>query len=475
LTWQREERKVEVKRYTPLPTIRRFHESPGQIRCIVGPVGSGKTSGATLEIGYYLPYFLFEHYKIKKTRWAVVRNSYRELKDTTQKTVQEWFPDAGMRKSDETVIVRYDNGIESELMFRSCDRPQDVKKFKSLEITGYWIDESIEVADEIKRMLKNRIGRFPQKCPVRFGIETTNPPDIEHPTYSDFAWDTVPPGPIPEGKPKPNHVGFWQPPRENAHNLRPGYYEDLRNDYRDNQDWIEIYIEGKPGIVIRGKSVYHNFKRSLHVAQVPLTWTGGPLYLGWDNTGNTPAAVVVQSPTAGRYQVLSEFHTDRQNIVRFTQDVVAQCNQKFPNCKTQDWADPAGNAEFSTKEGGWTSNAKLMKEAADVVVVPSEQNLTARINAVDSLLGMTDGLLIDPGCTRLINGFIGGYCYAESSIPGQYQDTPEKNRFSHVHDALQYVLVKLTKNNVGESGGFVPMRNVKPYGIPRPLAFRHRR
>jgi len=344
-----------------------------------------------------------------------------------------------------------------------------------LEVTGYWIDESIEVADEIKRMLKNRIGRYPAKCPVRYGVETTNPPDVEHPTYSDFAWDVPPPGPIPEGKPKENHVGFWQPPHENAGNLRRGYYDDLRNDYRDNPDWIEIYIDGKPGITVHGKLVYHNFKRDVHVAKGPLVWSGGDLYRGWDNTGNTPAAVVMQSPTAGQYQVLAEFHTDRQNIVRFTQDVVAQCNQRWPNAKFVDWADPAGSNEFSTREGGFTSNAKLMQEAAGVRVAPSEQNLTARINAVDDLLRQRDGFLIDPGCTRLTNGFLGGYCYPETSIQGVYGDKPEKNRFSHVHDATQYVAVKLIKNNVGEVRGFTPKRRMIPWGVKVPGFGRRRR
>lgn len=187
----------ETKVYRPLPTIERFHRSPAQIRCIVGPVGSGKTSGATWEICNYLPEFLFKQYQIIGTRWVVVRNSYRELQDTTMRTVFDWFSWGDHKKQENIYTLQYPDGFSAELLFRSCDNPDDIKKFKSLEVTGYWIDESIEVPGEVKRMLKNRIGRYPQKCPVRFGIETTNPPDFEHPTYSEFAWDTPPPGPIP--------------------------------------------------------------------------------------------------------------------------------------------------------------------------------------------------------------------------------------------------------------------------------------
>ena len=68
-----------------------------------------------------------------------------------------------------------------------------------------------------------------------------------------------------------------------------------------------MYVEGKPGVIIQGKLVYHNFKRDVHVAEKPLVWAGGPLYRGWDNSGNVPACVVVQVPRAGHIQILKEF------------------------------------------------------------------------------------------------------------------------------------------------------------------------
>jgi hypothetical protein len=121
---------TEKIQYSPIPTIQRFHESNSQIRCIVGPVGSAKTTGAAWEICYYIPHYMFEKYGIKQTRFVIVRNSYSELIDTTQKTIFEWFPFGVHLKQRQTYILKYPNGIEVELFFRSCDRPQDVKKFK---------------------------------------------------------------------------------------------------------------------------------------------------------------------------------------------------------------------------------------------------------------------------------------------------------------------------------------------------------
>lgn len=417
-----------------------------------------------------------------KAHWS--SQTYRELMDTTVKTIMDaddgWFPDGDYIAGDMDYTVKYENGVEVELLYRSCDRPQDVKKFKSLEIFGYWIDESIEVSDEIKRMLKNRIGRQPNfltwaKCLrqhraefkdytddqirdemeahpddylTRAGIETTNPPDVEHTTYSEFTWDTPPPGPISTHPPKVGHVGFWQPPYENEKNLRPGYYRDLTNDYRDNEDWAEMYIEGKPGIMAVGKLVYNNFRRDLHVAKDSLIWAKGPLWRGWDNSGNCPACVIVQMPRPNHVQILREFHTDKMGIIDFTRAVAMECNMMYPNAEWTDWEDPAGENKYSKREGGFTSNAILMRDECGVDVKPSEQNWIARKESVEKQLGLIDGLLFDPGVTRLINGFISGYAYKEIGTSGVYMDMPMKNKFSHVHDALQYVLLKLVKGGV---------------------------
>jgi hypothetical protein len=348
-------------------------------------------------------------------------------------------------------------------MFRSCDRALDIKKFKSLEITGYWIDESIEVKDEIKRMLKNRIGRYPTKCPARFGIETTNPPEIEATTYWQFKWHKPPPGPKPEQDALPNHAGFWQPPGENRENLRPGYYTDLRNDYLTNPDWVDIYVDGKPGMIPEGKSVYNNFSRDYHEAKEPLVWDGQPLYRGWDNSGNMPASVVVMFPEPTRCHILGEFFNDKMGIVDFTRSTVAECAQRWPDAVWEDWGDPAGEAKYSKHKGGFTSNATLMREECGVEVEPSDQNFTARKEAVEQQLRIRDGLLIDPSCTRLINGFLGGYCYREIATSGVYMEEPYKNRFSHVHDGLQYVLVKTVRNVVSP---------IKPYRRKRPPSWR---
>jgi len=504
---------VDRKEYRVLPTIRAFHESAAPVRCIVGPVGSGKTTGAAWEGCYYIPKHLFTTYQHKcpecqswnlehvgedqkinqttqclncnhtfnltkktfaplsKTRGVIIRNSYPELIDTTQATVFDWFENGQHKVQRQIYTIKYTDGFEVEILFRSCDRPEDVKKFKSLELTWAWIDESIEVPDEVKRMLKNRIGRYPRMSPVKYLIETTNPPDVEHPTYHQFDWTTPPPGPVPGKEPLNGHVGFWQPPGENQKNLNPSYYQDLKDMYRDNPDWLAMYVDGKPGVMVKGKLVYANFKRDYHVANEPLTWMkGATLYRGWDNTGNSPACVVVQQPQYGEVQILREFFHDKMGIVDFTKWVVAVCNDLYHGAEFVDYADPAGEAKYSKREGGFTSNADLMR-AEGITPIPADNNWQARKEAVEKQLRMINGLVIDPGCIRLINGFMAGYCYAEIGTSGIHRDKPDKNRFSHVHDSLQYVLMKMMCTTTDQQSASADRAVMARYADQRSLGF----
>ena len=65
-------------------------------------------------------------------------------------------------------------------------------------------------------------------------------------------------------------------------------------------------------------------------------------------------------------------------------------------------------------------------------------------------------LLIDRRCTQLIKGFEGGYAYKRMQVSGErFADKPDKNMFSHVHDAAQYLFL-------GAGEGRALMNSQKP-------------
>ena len=74
------------------------------------------------------------------------------------------------------------------------------------------------------------------------------------------------------------------------------------------------------------------------------------------------------------------------------------------------------------------------------------KSVDVRLELVNSQLNkMSEGnpaFLVDRRCVKLIKGFEGGYQYRRMEVSGErYADKPDKNMYSHIHDALQYMLL----------------------------------
>jgi hypothetical protein len=68
--------------YALVPTIGRFSQSRKFIRGLMGPFGSGKSSGCVMDIVQWAARQP-EVGGIRRSRFAVVRNTYRQLSDTS--------------------------------------------------------------------------------------------------------------------------------------------------------------------------------------------------------------------------------------------------------------------------------------------------------------------------------------------------------------------------------------------------------
>jgi hypothetical protein len=83
-------------------------------------------------------------------------------------------------------------------------------------------------------------------------------------------------------------------------------------------------------------------------------------------------------------------------------------------------------------------------------IQPGGQNLTIRLESVRKPLNtLREGkpqFQISPRCEMLRKGFLGRYQYRRVKVAGsaeRYHDEPEKNAYSHPHDALQYVATRV--------------------------------
>lgn len=231
----------ELEYIAPL-TVKRCLESDAFIRGVVGPIGSGKSSGCVVE---GLRRSLRQKPGpdgVRRCRGVVVRNTYRELSDTTRRTFEQWWPQA-QGKWDETdfSFSIKTKSIDWEVLFRALDRPADVKKVLSLELTWAYINEAREVPKEIFDGLQGRVGRYPSRAqggPTWFGLWfDSNPWHVGHWMHQLFKKEQ------PEGfelYEQPSGLGVLA---ENVENLPQGYYKRLCAG--KDSDWVKCYVEGQ--------------------------------------------------------------------------------------------------------------------------------------------------------------------------------------------------------------------------------------
>jgi hypothetical protein len=442
----------EQRTYAPGgPVLRAFHRSPAFVRGIRGPIGSGKSTACVMEILRKAKAQEKGKDGKRRTRWAVIRNSYPELKTTTIRTWNEWVPrHYGKMVMDSPIRHHIQDGdLDMEVLFLALDKDDDVRKLLSLELTGAWVNEAREVQKPLIDALTGRVGRFPAM--VAGGatwagvIMDTNPPDTESWWYK-FAEGDVPDG--WEFFSQPSGVG---PGAENKANLRAGYYEQLAPG--KDEDWVKCYVHGEYAFLQEGKPVYAMWRDSVHMSPEPLKVSDAlALAIGVD-FGLTPAAVIMQTMVDGRHVVLSELVTDNTGVKRFGELLAKHVKATFPDHEVAVvWGDPAGGQRAQTDE---RTALQILREVTGWKCKPAPTNdLTMRLDAVrgalNRLVDGRPGLWVSPTCPMLRKGFAGGYCYRpiRTGIGAAYHETPGKGVYSHVHDALQYALLGAGESDV---------------------------
>jgi hypothetical protein len=78
--------------YGPVPTIWRFSQSRAFIRGLMGRFGVGKSSGCVMEVVQWAARQAAVD-GVRRSHFAIVRNTYRQLQDTSIKTWLDWLPD----------------------------------------------------------------------------------------------------------------------------------------------------------------------------------------------------------------------------------------------------------------------------------------------------------------------------------------------------------------------------------------------
>lgn len=470
------------KFYYPNDTARQFHNDKSFVRGVMGPYGSGKSTlciNDVVKSACDMPRLNNR----RKSRWAFVRNTSGELQTTTLKTWLDWFGDLGDIHKRQKPILTYEHTfndgfgiVELEILFIALDRPEDVRKIKSLELTGCYINELSEVPQAALAHMKGRVNRYPSHSickgyPAGI-IADTNPPDEDHWIRNDFELKQLESYRLfkqPAGLLK-SEDNKWLPnlSADNMQNLPHDYYLKLAEG--QGEDFVKVFCLGEYGTVGFGKRVYPEFS-DFHAVENLNAIQGESLYLGWD-FGLTPACVVCQLTARGQLMVLKEYIGIDIGLRSFAESVVIPSIAKdFPYNKIgKSVADPAGNNRNEILE-----EMSCIGELNQLGI----ETIAARTNDIDPRLGsvryflnkMVDGkpaFVIDKRkCPVLYKGFVKDYIYQRLAIAGEerFKDKPLKNMSSHPHDGLGYICLELASDNIAKS-----KQVDKPINIYNPVA-----
>lgn len=479
--------------YIPNPTGLKFHADNSFIKLVQGPYNSGKSTICIQEIIRRTCAMPVWYNGRRRAKWAIVRNTTPELYSTTLQTWLTWCSDLGDIRARQKPLLTYEHTfndgkgvVELELIFLALDREDQIKKIKSLEVTGCYINELSEVPQATLAHFKGRVNhRYPSRafCNEAYWsgiIADTNPPDEDHWICKSFNLEardtgygnvredrnsisetsyklfTQPTGLIINEKDEPikNAEGQYIANVEcdNYTNMSPDYYVKLA----ENQQlgFIRVYCLGKYGTVESGKRVYPEYNDDLHSCHGLEAIQGEPLHLGWD-FGLTPACIVAQFTPRGQFRILKEYFAVDMGIKTFAQSVVLPALARdFPYNKIgTSIGDPSG-----VKRDEIMDELSCLGElnTLGIETVGADTNdLEPRIGAVRYFLNlMIDGKpgfqLSREGCPNVRKDLIKDYHYKRLAIAGEerYREVPDKNMASHRQDCIQYLAMKFASHRI---------------------------
>jgi len=433
--------------YTPPPTIKEYilDHTPAALfyDWIVGPVGSGKTTGLFFKLAYMAKQQKPGPDGIRRTRAVVVRNTAPQLRDTTIVSWNYWFKDGqagAWRATESKFTLRFDD-VECEVLFRPLDTPDDVARVLSLEVTFAILDEFVQIPMEIVDALSARLGRFPSMKDggaTNWGMWGSSNPSTEDNPWYDYLHENLP----------ENARYFLQPSGfgENAENLAnlPGGRDYYTNQAKGKSNaWVKQFIEAEWGYSIAGKPVVPTFNADMHVSPSPLKFDPmQPIVIGFDPGLGGSAFIFGQEDLHGRLRVYGELIQSGMGAERLISErLKPYLRRRFPNARVIIAPDPAAANRGQSDE---KSVVDVLRKHFDIKY-DTNNRLAPRLDAIEHYTArLTDvgpALLIDGReCPVLVRALKGGWRFVldpkRDVIKGS---EPEKNHYSHPGDALGYL------------------------------------
>ena len=462
--------------YVPGPTGDTFLRDRSFIKLIMGPIGSGKSTVALMDL-------LDRSVRqrpfggVRRTKHLIMRNTIAQLKATVAPLITSWFIEIPMRLggaamgewklSDNTFTANFrlpdGTSVHADFLLLAADTPDDVRRLLSVEVSSAWVEEAREIEEAVFDGLQGRVARFPSKAAGGVSypgvICSTNPPAL------GTSWHSLITEPPRNAKIfiQPAALlpdGSINPEAENIEHLDPEYYSNLIAGKKPG--WLDVYVKNNFGQGDYGLPVYRgSFIDTFHTSKTPLKpipQSLNPLIVGCDN-GLTAAATIAQRDARGRVNILAECYVPDGETMGFEtfldSKLIPLLRAKFPMFKPDKVMFAMDPACFSRSSLDEKTLAQAVQKRGYPVFKASTNDPEKRINAVEVLLSRQidggPGLLVDPSCQHILNGFSWGYRFKKSQT-GQGTVTPEKNHMANQHDSLQYMALMYENGTQGSFG-----------------------
>ena len=441
-----------VLRYQAPPTISRFMLDNHMVRLLLGPYGSGKTTGCIMELAKRMLEEYPDATGVRRTRFVIVRNTAQQLRQTILEDIRKWLqPVMQYKVTDSTVVFDFvhptQGRIHSEWMLIPLDKPEDQQRLLSLNITGGWVSEYREIPISVVEALLGRVGRFLPLGVAKNAwcgiIGESNPPDEDSEWYIKMEVDR------PANWAVFKQPGGMEPDAENRDVLRENYYEDLIES--NTEDWVDVHVHAKYGKSLAGQAVFRtSFKPDVHVTYGGLIPNSlKPIMIAQD-FGRTPAALFCQVDAIGRLLIFREAVSNGMGIEQFATTLLRPLLlQHYTAAKSFIIGDPAGRQKSQVGE---ESPFEALKRLGFRAYPAPTNDLDPRIRAAEQVMLRRDGVLIDGNnCPLLVQALKSYYRYKRSKQTGELDDKPEKTHpWSDLGDCFQYAALGATGDYVAQ-------------------------
>lgn len=466
-------------RFQANPIQKRFIESRAEADCFSSRKGEGKSAALAWSIFYHTM-------NNPGANWVVIRDTWENLRRTTQKEFFHWFPPgvigeykAGNKEFEWRAEAI---GVKGTVTFIGVDDETDASKIASMPLAGVAMDEPSPAAGDSggisEFVFDTAMGQLRQSGMNWYAAKLAqNNPDEDHWTYRRF----VDPGTEPTPQhllPEKQQSGFlhWQTQEpENVANLPTGYYERMMRQWADRPDLLRRFVEGKFGFQQIGRAVTPEWDDMLHLTAGLKPVKGADLHLLWDG-GLNPTCVVTQVTPLGDWLVLEAHTGDGIGAYELITDVVKPAlASRYEGYTFRHIGDPSmRNREQSSSA---QSAALLIQRELGGPFVPGPIAETARVEPLRAVMRrVREGrgiMRVDKDKAKAVwHALRGGWRYhvARSGVVGNI----DKNDHSHPGDAMGYgaaVLFPLGRLRDSAARGKSPRAAQYFHGAPGGLGF----